>query len=127
VSGSSATLEALELSFRQDLNGDRIIGMPTPPPGTFTLTSGADTFVGSAGGNIVYGTAATLNAGDSLTGGSGNNLLQLIGSGYFDLSQLAKFTGFNASSSTMPQTLLPRLLSTTSRSRWMQQGICRSM
>jgi hypothetical protein len=101
--------------------------MPTPPPGTFTLTSGADTFVGSAGGNIVYGTAATLNAGDSLTGGSGNNLLQLIGSGYFDLSQLAKFTGFNASSSTMPQTLLPLLLSTTSRSRWMQQGICRSM
>jgi hypothetical protein len=53
-----------------------------------------DTFVGGAGGNIVYGTAATLNAGDSLTGGSGNNLLQLIGRGSFNLDQLAGFTGF---------------------------------
>jgi hypothetical protein len=36
----------------------------------------------------------TLNAGDSLTGGSGNNLLELIGSGSFDITQLAQFTGF---------------------------------
>jgi hypothetical protein len=61
---------------------------------SFTLTPGADTFVGGAGDDIVYGTASTLNAGDSLTGGSGNNLLELIGSGSFDISQLARFTGF---------------------------------
>src|SRR3954464_1381926 len=58
------------------------------------MTAGADTFMGGAGDNTVYGTAATLNAGDSLTGGSGTNGLELIGSGSFDISQLAKFTGF---------------------------------
>jgi hypothetical protein len=45
---------------------------------TFTLTTGVDTFVGGPGANTVYGTAATLNAGDSLTGGPGTNVLQLI-------------------------------------------------
>jgi Ca2+-binding RTX toxin-like protein len=55
-----------------------------------------DTFVGGAGANTVYGTAATLNAGDSLTGGSGNNVLELIGSGSFYVSQLASFTGFQS-------------------------------
>jgi hypothetical protein len=59
----------------------------------FTLTTGVDTFVGGPGANTVYGTAATLNAGDSLTGGPGTNVLQLIGSGSFDVSQLASFTG----------------------------------
>jgi hypothetical protein len=59
----------------------------------FTLTTGVDTFVGGPGANTVYGTAATLNAGDSLTGGTGSNVLQLIGSGTFDVSQLASFTG----------------------------------
>jgi hypothetical protein len=53
-----------------------------------------DTFVGGAGDSTVYGTTATLNAGDSLTGGSGTNVLDLIGSGYFDVTQLAKFIGF---------------------------------
>jgi hypothetical protein len=38
---------------------------------TFALTTGPGTFVGGPGANAVYGTAATLNAGDSLTGGSG--------------------------------------------------------
>jgi hypothetical protein len=61
---------------------------------SFTLTPGVDTFVGSPGDNTVYGTAATLTGGDSLTGGSGTNVLDLIGSGYFDVTQLAKFTGF---------------------------------
>jgi probable HAF family extracellular repeat protein/ELWxxDGT repeat protein len=67
---------------------------PPTPPGVFTLTPGADTFVGGAGNNTVYGTAATLSAGDSLTGGSGMNVLELIGSGSFDITQLATFTGF---------------------------------
>lgn len=37
--------------------------------------------------------AATLNAGDSLTGGSGTNVLQLVGNGTFRIDQLASFTG----------------------------------
>ena len=45
----------------------------------FTLTTGPDTFVDGAGANTVYGTAATLNAGDSLTGGSGNNVQCMAG------------------------------------------------
>ena len=39
----------------------------------FTLTVGADTVVGGAADDTVNGTAATLNAGDSLTGGAGTD------------------------------------------------------
>ena len=60
----------------------------------FTLTTGPDTFVGGPGDNTVYGTAATLNAGDSLTGGPGTDTLALIGSGNFRVDQLTTFTGF---------------------------------
>jgi hypothetical protein len=38
----------------------------------FTLTAGADTVAGGAADDTVYATAATLNAGDSLTGGAGS-------------------------------------------------------
>ena len=40
------------------------------------------------------GTAATLNSGDSLTGGAGTDALALYGSGTFRVDQLATFTGF---------------------------------
>jgi hypothetical protein len=49
----------------------------------FTPTTGADTVVGSASDDTVNGTAATLNAGDSLTGGAGTDVLALYGSGAF--------------------------------------------
>jgi hypothetical protein len=52
---------------------------------TFTLTTGPDTFVGDPGDNIVNATAATLNPGDSLTGGSGTNTLGLYGGGDFGI------------------------------------------
>jgi hypothetical protein len=61
---------------------------------TFTLTTGLDTFVGGPGDNTVDGTAATLNPGESLTGGTGNNVLALYGSGTFRVDQLATFSGF---------------------------------
>jgi hypothetical protein len=71
---------------------------PPPPPQStgsiFTLTTGADTFVGGSEDNTVNGTAATLNAGDSLTGGAGTDVLTLVGSGTFRIDQLATFTGF---------------------------------
>ena len=44
----------------------------------------------------VYAAAATLNAGDSLTGGAGTDVLELIGSGTFRIDQLASFTGFES-------------------------------
>ena len=60
----------------------------------FTLTSDADTVVGGPADDTVFATAATLNAGDSLTGGAGTDVLALVGSGNFSLDQLATFTGF---------------------------------
>jgi hypothetical protein len=60
----------------------------------FSLTTGADTVVGGASDDTVYGTAATLNAGDSLTGGAGTDVLALVGSGTFRVDQLANFSGF---------------------------------
>jgi hypothetical protein len=60
----------------------------------FSLTADADTVVGGAADDTVYATAATLNAGDSLTGGAGTDVLALVGSGSFGLDQLATFTGF---------------------------------
>ena len=60
----------------------------------YNLTTGNDTFVAPASGSTVYATAATLNAGDSLTGGAGTDVLVLSGSGTFRVDQLANFTGF---------------------------------
>ena len=60
----------------------------------FTLTTGADTVTGTAADDTVNGTAATLNSGDSLTGGAGTDTLALYGSGTFRVDQLATFTGF---------------------------------
>ena len=60
----------------------------------FTMTPNPDTFVGTVADETVQGTALTLNAGDSLDGGAGYDVLQLFGSGNFDLSALAQFTGF---------------------------------
>ena len=42
------------------------------------------------------GTAATLNSGDSLTGGAGIDTLALNGGGTFRVDQLATFTGFES-------------------------------
>jgi Tryptophan-rich Synechocystis species C-terminal domain/Cadherin domain/RTX calcium-binding nonapeptide repeat (4 copies) len=60
----------------------------------FTLTVGADTVAGATSDDTVNGTAATLNAGDSLTAGAGTDTLALSGSGTFRVDQLATFTGF---------------------------------
>ena len=67
---------------------------PLPSPNIVGLTTGNDTVVAPASGLTVYATPATLNAGDSLTGGAGTDILELIGSGTFRVDQLASFTGF---------------------------------
>jgi hypothetical protein len=68
---------------------------PSPNPSVFTLTTGPDTFVGGPEDDTVNGTAATLNPGDQLTGGGGNDVLALYGSGFFRVDQLAVFSGFS--------------------------------
>src|SRR5262249_15954906 len=59
-------------------------------------TTGADTVSGTSGDDTVNATAATLNAGDQLTGGAGTDVLALYGSGEFRGDQLAVFTGFES-------------------------------
>ena len=68
----------------------------TAGPGVVGLTPGNDTFVAPSSGSTVYATAATLNAGDSLTGGAGTDVLALVGSGTFRVDQLASFIGFES-------------------------------
>ena len=67
---------------------------PPPSPGVIRLTTNNDTFVAPATGSTVYATAATLNPGDSLTGGAGTDTLVLVGGGAFHVDTLASFTGF---------------------------------
>ena len=72
VSGASATLESLETSFHQDLNGDGVIGVPTVAIESFGSTSlvqvGSNYFLDSissgTGPELKYGGAAVV-AGQS--------------------------------------------------------------
>src|SRR5262249_25399252 len=68
-----------------------------PVDNAFKLTTGADTIVGTSGNDTVYATAATLTAGDRLTGG-GSDTLALYNSGTFHVDQLATFNRFANSS-----------------------------
>jgi len=61
---------------------------------TYTLTTGSDNVTGTSNNDTVNGTAATLNSGDSLSGGAGTDTLALYGSGTFWVATLATFTGF---------------------------------
>ena len=45
VTGTNSTLESLETSFHQDLNGDGVIGPPPPPPPTVIESFGATSLV----------------------------------------------------------------------------------
>ena len=61
---------------------------------SYTLTTFSDTFAGTSADETVTGAAATLNAGDQLDGGTGQDTLTLFGGGTFDLSTLSQFAGF---------------------------------
>jgi hypothetical protein len=52
--------------------------------------------LGGPGTNTVYGTTATLNAGDSLTGGSGNNISEFINSSVFNQLTSPDFSSLNS-------------------------------
>src|SRR5262249_37248789 len=83
-------------SIHQIVHHSRTYAAPPPSPGTVGLTTGNDPIVTPLSGSTVYGTAATLNAGDSLTGGAGTDVLALVGSGTFRVDQLASFIGFES-------------------------------
>jgi Ca2+-binding RTX toxin-like protein len=55
----------------------------------FTATAAADTLVGGVTDDIFIFTEATLNTGDSVDGGAGNDVVRLTGGGTFDLNKLS--------------------------------------
>jgi len=63
---------------------------------SYSLTAADNLIVGTSGDDTVSGTAATLNAGDSLAGDDGLDVLALFGSGTFHIDELATFTGFES-------------------------------
>src|SRR5262249_45107402 len=73
-------------------------------------------------------TAATLNAGDSLTGGAGTDVLALVGNGNFRIDQLASFIGFesirldNATNSTSYLTLGGQAIEVDASGYWLIQA-----
>lgn len=76
-------------------------------PTAVALTSAADS-VGASSNDLITATAATLNAGDSLVGGAGMDVISLSGAGTFDFSSLAAFSSFERiqGDSTVGQTLI---------------------
>ena len=91
VSGNNTTLEALETTFNQDLNGDSTIGLPPPTviqtDGTTSLaTTGGNYFLDTTGSNslgpeLKYGGAA-VTAGEFGSGWTPIGAVQVAGGNY---------------------------------------------
>jgi hypothetical protein len=80
------TLNAVD-SFGIAAATDSIAVTVTPLPGvTFSLTTGKDTFTGGAANDTIIAKTNTLTSGDSVTGGTGTNTLELSGGGTFNLA-----------------------------------------
>ena len=78
-------------------------------PSVFTLTTGPDTFVGGPEDDTVNGTAATLNAGDRLTGGAVTMCWRSTGAAPSTSISWRSSRGLRASRSTISRTALPSL------------------
>ena len=101
VSGNNTTLEALETTFNQDLNGDTHIGLPPPTviqtDGTTSLaTTGGNYFLDATGSNslgpeLKYGGAAVA-AGQFGSGWTPIGAVQVAGGGY-DVAWKSTATG----------------------------------
>jgi hypothetical protein len=59
---------------------------------TSTLTTESDA-VGTSANDVIVATASTFNAGDSINGGAGMDILKLTDAGTFNLNSLAAFSG----------------------------------
>ena len=53
VSGTSAALELMELSFNDDLNGDGTIGIPVPSSATLIESSGTTNLLASGNNYLI--------------------------------------------------------------------------
>ncbi len=66
TSGSNPALEALEVSFQQDLNGDHVIGVPATvielAGSTSLIKSGGDYFLGTSGPTLKYAGAVVTDS-----------------------------------------------------------------
>ena len=77
VPGNNATLESIETTFNQDLNGDGSIGLPPPPPPVIIQTDGTTSLV-TTGGNYFLDTVGSNSLGPELTiGGAALGAAQL--------------------------------------------------
>ena len=92
VAGNSTTLESLETSFNQDLNGDGVIGIYASPGTTVQITSPLPNAVGpatiGAGAKLELGTADS----SSVTFTSSTGMLELDQPSTFD-GLISGFTG----------------------------------
>lgn len=52
---------------------------------TYVLSPGANTIIGADGGDVFQAPSLSIDSRDSLTGGAGTNVLQLLGAGLFDI------------------------------------------
>ena len=57
ASGTNSTLESIETSFHQDLNGDGVIGIPAAAP-SLSASGNPTTLVGGAGNDVLKSDAA---------------------------------------------------------------------
>ena len=64
VSGSSNSLESLEPSFKQDLNGDGVIGVPAPPATPSASLSQATAAMFASNDKFVFSPSATTQTTD---------------------------------------------------------------
>ncbi|HMN88333.1 MAG TPA: tandem-95 repeat protein, partial [Bauldia sp.] len=74
---------------------DRTIDITVVEQALVTLTEDDDPVAMPETGGYVVGTATTLNAGDSLAGGAGHDVLALYGNGAYRLDQVAAFSDFD--------------------------------
>ncbi|MDX2103751.1 MAG: hypothetical protein SF002_14560 [Alphaproteobacteria bacterium] len=79
-----------------------------------TLTGTVETLTGTAGNDTFTAAAANIQAGDSLTGGGGVDVLTLTGGGSFDLNQIAGLGSINhiTSDGTAKTIILPTATAT---------------
>ncbi|TAD90998.1 MAG: hypothetical protein EAZ99_04220 [Alphaproteobacteria bacterium] len=78
------------------------------------LTANVETLTGTAGNDTFTASAANIQAGDSLTGAGGVDVLNLTGGGSFDLSQIAGLGSINhiTSDGTAKTIILPTATAT---------------
>ena len=94
------------------------------PLADFALTTGADTVTGTAINDTVYATAATLNAGESLTGGAERMFLRWSAAVPSASTSSRASPGLSASASITPQTILRTSRSAINRLRLTRPGVC---